>query len=340
MHQDLEKLIESIQKNEKLNSLVRIKNQPSIDFKGLSFPLSSFTLGSEEPTAPTLILTGGVHGIERIGAELCLSLLKTTLEKITWDESFRQLLKSIRLVFFPLVNPAGYFNFTRSNGNGVDLMRNSPVDATEKVHFLLGGQRFSKILPWYRGEVGVVEKENQVLFERFNQDCQKSNCVISIDFHSGFGLKDRLWFPYSKTRQPFEHLAEMHSLTSLFERTHPYHIYQIEPQSEGYLLHGDIWDHLYMEFLKNNKGVYLPLTLEMGSWMWVKKNPLQLISRAGLFNPIKDHRTKRIYRRHHILFDFVLRALHSYPVWAQLGKIDREQQQSLAMKRWYEKEKI
>ena len=336
MHQEIEQLTDLIQRHEKLKSLVQIKNEPSVQFKEKSFPLSSFTMGSTDPTAPTLILIGGVHGLERIGAELCLSLLKTTLEKITWDESLSHLLTSVRLVFFPLVNPAGYYNYTRCNGHGVDLMRNAPVDATEKVPFLLGGQRFSKLLPWYRGLEGVIEKENQVLFQRFEQNCQKSRCVISIDFHSGFGLKDRLWFPYSKTSQPFEHLPEMHSFMSLFEKTHPYHIYQIEPQSKGYLLHGDVWDHLYMEFLKNNSGVYLPLTLEMGSWMWVKKNPLQLISRTGLFNPIKDHRIKRIYRRHHILFDFVLRALHSFPVWTQMDLSLRNEHQKLARGRWYE----
>ncbi len=336
MHQEIQRLTDFIQGNEKLKGLVRIKNDASISYKTKSFSQSSFTFGSMDPQAPTLILTGGVHGLERIGAELCLSLLKTTIEKLTWDESFQHLLKSIRLVFFPLINPVGYYHFSRSNGNGVDLMRNAPVEAQEKVPFLLGGQRFSKRLPWYRGETGVLEQENQILFDKFFEDCGKSRCIVSIDFHSGFGLKDRLWFPYSKTRKPFEHLAEMHSFTSLFERTHPYHIYQIEPQSAGYLLHGDVWDYLYMENLKNNSGVFLPLTLEMGSWMWVKKNPLQLISRTGLFNPIKAHRTKRIYRRHHILFDFVLRALHSFPAWAELNPSLRKQHEQWAQRRWYE----
>ncbi len=335
MHQEIEQLKELIKKNEVLKDLVLIRDKDSVVFKSQSFSQSSFTLGSMDPQAPTLILTGGVHGLERIGAELCLSLLKSTLEKLTWDKSFQQLLTSIRLVFYPLINPVGYYNDSRSNGNGVDLMRNAPVDATEKVPFLMGGQRYSNLLPWYRGHAGVVEKENQILFKKFFENCEESRCIVSIDFHSGFGLKDRLWFPYSKTRKPFEHLAEMHSFTTLFERTHPYHIYQIEPQSAGYLLHGDVWDYLYLQHLKNNSGTFLPLTLEMGSWMWVKKNPLQLISRTGLFNPIKTHRKKRIYRRHHILFDFVLRALHSFPVWADLSPSMRKQHQQMAYDRWY-----
>ena len=337
MHEDIEKLSLFIEKNEKLKSLVRIKNQTSVHFKGQEFPLTSFTMGSTDPQAPTLILTGGIHGIERIGAQLCLSLLKTTLEKLVWDESFHHLLKNIRLVFYPLANPVGYHHFTRSNGQGVDLMRNSPVDATDRVPYLLGGHRLSKYLPWYRGKLGVIEAENQALFDVFNQQAAESLCVISVDFHSGFGLKDRLWFPYSKTRRPFEHLAELHSLTELFEKSYPFHVYKIEPQSDGYLLHGDVWDHLYLEFIKKNRGTYIPLTLEMGSWMWVKKNPWQLISRSGLFNPMKDHRTKRIFRRHHLFFDFLIRALHSYPAWAQMNAFKRQQQETIGIGRWYEK---
>ncbi len=124
-------------------------------------------------------------------------------------------------------------------------------------------------------------------------------------------MRDRLWFPFSNTVRPFDHLAEMHALTHLLEQTHPYHIYQIEPQSKGYLLNGDMWDYLYLDYISKNKGVFIPLTLEMGSWSWVRKNPLQIFSRDGVFNPIKEHRVKRTYRRHHLLFDFLLKASYS-----------------------------
>jgi hypothetical protein len=281
-------------------------------------------------------MTGGVHGLERIGAELCLNLLKSTIENLTWDKSLQHLFTQIRVVFVPLVNPAGYYNFTRCNSNGVDLMRNGPVDATDKVPFLLGGHRISPLLPWYRGKENVIESENSALFKKFNEECGKSEAVVSLDFHSGFGLQDRLWFPYSKMRKPFEDLPEAVALFDLFETTHPYHIYQIEPQSHAYLLNGDIWDHMYTEFKKMNSHPYIPITLEMGSWNWVKKNPLQLISKQGLFNPIKDHRVKRTYRRHLLLFNFILKALFSYSTWATLSPLVREKKFEAALRRWYE----
>ena len=150
-------------------------------------------------------------------------------------------------------------------------------------------------------------------------------------------MKDRLWFPFSYTKKPFDFLPEMKAFSKLFEDTHPYHVYKIEPQSEGYLINGDIWDYFFLELRKiNPEAIYLPLTLEMGSWNWVRKNPLQLFSKQGIFNPVKKHRLKRTYRRHNLLFDFLLKAIYSHPVWSSLDTDDREKFLSLAMESWYE----
>ncbi len=281
-------------------------------------------------------MTGGVHGLERVGAQLAWSLLKTTLDRLIWDRSLQELFQNIRLVTIPLVNPVGYLKFKRSNGNDVDLMRNAPILAVDKTPFLLGGQRFSKNLPWYMGTPNVLEKENQVLHDLFLRSCGESRCVVSVDFHSGFGMKDRLWFPFSYTKKLFDQTAELHALVKLFEQTHPYHIYKIEPQSEGYLLNGDIWDYLYLKKQSlDTNSIYLPLTLEMGSWTWVRKNPLQLFSKQGIFNPMKQHRLKRTYRRHHLLFDFLLKALNSHQVWTGLDPIIRQKHLQSGIHRWY-----
>ena len=150
-------------------------------------------------------------------------------------------------------------------------------------------------------------------------------------------MKDRLWFPFSYSKTPFDFLPETVALTELFEQSYPYHIYQIEPQSKGYLLNGDLWDYLFLEFRKKNKtGVFIPFTLEMGSWNWVRKNPLQLFSRQGVFNPVKEHRLKRTYRRHHLFLDFVQRALYSNSAWAQHDQTAREAEFKVGIKRWYE----
>jgi hypothetical protein len=59
----------------------------------------------------------------------------------------------------------------------------------------------------------------------------------------------------------------------------------------------------------------LPLTLEMGSWMWVRKNPLQGLSSLGRFNPLKPHRHRRTLRRHMPLLEFLLHAAASHRAW-------------------------
>ena len=57
------------------------------------------------------------------------------------------------------------------------------------------------------------------------------------------------------------------------------------------------------------------MTLELGSWLWIRKNPRQLFSRHGIFNPIKAHRIKRVLRRHADLLDFLTRAAFAAPRW-------------------------
>ncbi len=336
MLSDLQKLARLIEKEGYLKETIRWKNIAEVRHRDQSHPIMAFILGSRNPAHPVLFLTGGVHGLERIGAQLAWSLLKTTVDRLIWDRSLRELFENIRLVVVPMVNPVGYYNFTRSNGQGVDLMRNSPVQAIDKTPFLVGGHRFSNKLPWYQGQQGILEKETSALIELFREQTQESRCVISLDFHSGFGMRDRLWFPFSYTKSPFGDLPQMHALAHLLEQTHPYHIYQIEPQSKAYLLNGDIWDHLFLQFKAENKtATFLPLTLEMGSWVWVRKNPLQLFSRHGIFNPMKEHRVKRTYRRHHLLFDFLLKAVNSHEVWSDLVPSSRDKHEQLAIDRWY-----
>jgi hypothetical protein len=336
MLNDLQKLARLIDSESCLKKIIQWKCLTEIEHKDQIHPIMAFVLGSSNPEHPVLFITGGVHGLERIGAQLAWSLLKTTIDRMIWDKSLRELFKNIRLVVIPMVNPVGYCNFTRSNGRGVDLMRNSPINSIEKTPFLLGGHRFSDKLPWYQGQEGILEAENRALISLFREQTLNSRCVISLDFHSGFGIRDRIWFPFSYTKAPFDDLPEIHALTNLLEQTHPYHIYQIEPQSKGYLLNGDVWDHLFLDFKSENKfATFLPLTLEMGSWNWVRKNPVQIFSRQGAFNPMKEHRVRRTYRRHHLLFDFLLRAINSHEAWSNLDHDTRSKHEQLAMGRWY-----
>jgi hypothetical protein len=113
------------------------------------------------------------------------------------------------------------------------------------------------------------------------------------------------------------HFPEMYLLKTMFEQAHPHHGYAFEPQSHQYLLHGDLWDFAYDRTPPHN--LFLPMTLELGSWLWIKKNPRQLFSRAGIFNPIKAHRTARVLRRHVSLFDFLGRVAVAPERWLPRG---------------------
>ncbi len=117
------------------------------------------------------------------------------------------------------------------------------------------------------------------------------------------------------------HLPEMYALKTMLEEAIPHHNYSFEPQSRQYLLHGDLWDHAYDQAPAAN--VFLPMTLELGSWLWIRKNPSQLFSRHGIFNPIKEHRVKRVLRRHASLLDFLTRATYASSRWLPLAEAAR-----------------
>jgi hypothetical protein len=301
------------------------------------FPIVAVTLGNPDPSVPAAGFFGGVHGLERIGSAVVLAFLKNLAGRLRWDRLLHQQLESIRLVFVPVVNPGGMWRGTRANPNGVDLMRNAPVDALERTPFLLGGHRLGAGLPWYRGKAGAeMELEAAALCQLVEEELLSRPFSIAVDCHSGFGINDRIWFPYAHTACPIRDLAEMHALGEIFDQTHPHHRYVFEPQSRQYLAHGDLWDHLYRRAISFPDRMFLPLTLEMGSWIWVKKNPRQLFSRHGIFNPLIDHRQQRVLRRHLAWLEFVARASGSYRHWLPLGS-DREQHQQQALQRWYQR---
>lgn len=302
----------------------------------LSLPVHAITLGNPDPSLPAVGFFGGVHGLERIGAEVALACLRSVVNRLSWDVLLHRQLDMLRLVFMPLVNPGGLWRGTRANPQGVDLMRNAPVDADDRAPFLVGGQRLSAGLPWYRGALGAaMEAESQALCRVVEEELLTRRFSVAVDCHSGFGLHDRIWFPYAHTARPIPHLPEMHALNALLDHAHTHHRYVFEPQSRQYLAHGDLWDHLYLRASEqHSERVFLPLTLEMGSWLWVKKNPRQLFTRHGLFNPLIQHRQQRVLRRHVAWLDFIARAACGHAAWLPQGTA-REQHQEQALARWY-----
>jgi hypothetical protein len=191
-----------------------------------------------------------------------------------------------------------------------------------------------------------MEEESKALCRVVEEKLFPAKIALAVDVHSGFGVKDRLWFPYAHSHKPFPWLAHTHALKELFDQSYPHHFYEIEPVSRQYTIHGDLWDYLFfkkygedLSRLKEDGDIFIPWTLEMGSWMWVKKNPLQIFSKSGVFHPIKPHRTHRILRRHLGLFDFLHRSLLSPEAWSRLEEKGRQKSFHQAVELWYNESK-
>jgi len=314
-------------------------DDPSMPAAGTQrLPLLALSLGCERPDAPAVAFFGGVHGLERIGAQVVLAHLRSLLMRLRWDESLQRQLEGLRLVFMPIVNPGGLWLDSRCNPEGIDLMRSAPVEAIDPVAPLVGGHRLGSFLPWYRGKADApMPVESAALCTLVEQELLGRPFVLSLDCHSGFGLDDRLWFPWAGSRQPYPHLAELQALGDILDQSLLHHRYHFEPQSRQYLTHGDLWDHLAQRAVQRpGGGVFLPLTLEMGSWRWVRKNPRQLLRRDGLFNPLLEHRRERVLRRHLVGLDFMTRAAASWQHWMPVGEAERAALQQRARTRWFD----
>ena len=280
------------------------------------FDIPLVTLGNPDPVLPAIGFFGGVHGLERIGSQVVIAFLHSLVMRLQWDVLLRQQLQKMRMVFMPIVNPGGMWRGTRANPQGVDLMRNAPVHAQNGAAWWVGGQRYSRHLPWYQGALGEpMQTEAQALCEVVRSQLLTHSFSITLDCHSGFGLTDRIWFPFANCARPMAHLPEVHALSAILDQSQAQHQYVMEPQSRQYRTHGDLWDYLYTPHNSASEQVFLPLTLEMGSWLWVKKNPRQLLSKQGIFNPLITHRHNRVLRRHLVLLDFLTRAAFSHEEW-------------------------
>ncbi len=299
------------------------------------FPVHFVSLGNAAQSQPGIIFVGGVHGVERIGSQVVLSFLASILKRLSWDRQLNMLLQHVYLGFIPIVNPCGMVMQRRANGNGVDLMRNSPTIASQGASFLVGGQRFSARLPWYRGQrCQAMESESGAVVEAVKKNLLKRPLSLVLDCHSGFGQQDRIWFPYAHSKQQLiPDLAHVYRLRELFFDSYPHQNYLFEPQTKHYVCHGDLWDYCYQLSL-NQPGVFLPLTLEMGSWRWLKKNPLQVFDSLGLYHPMKPHRVQRVLRRHLVLMEFLMKACFSGPLLSNTQQ--QMHYQFLAQQLWYQ----
>ena len=337
LHRRLSELLAVEQLCRQAGPLLKSRCEAVIDVDNFRLPIVSLTLGDPQRARSCLLLTGGVHGVERIGSQVLIAWLESALERCRWDTHWRQQFdEDIAIIAVPIVNPAGMLRDARCNANAVDLNRHAPIDAEDRVPFLVGGQRLSRHLPWYRGRwEKQVEPEFQALSDIIDRHSRGGDrMMMAIDFHSGFGFRDHIWIPHAYRKQPIDDIGSYMSLKLLWERNFPHHNYVFGPQAMHYLSHGDMWDYFYLRCRERGCRL-LPLTLEMGSWLWVKKHPRQLFSFAGLFNPTVPHRHARVLRGHLLLIDFLLAACRNSAEWLTHGEQDRQMQQ-IAQTLWYQ----
>lgn len=194
-------------------SHIELLHLGDVSVRNAKLPLLAFAMGNPDPACPAIGIFGGVHGLERIGAEVVLAFLHSLVMRLRWDTSLHAQLQSLRMVFMPLVNPGGLALGTRANPQGVDLMRNAPVESQGPVPWLVAGQRISPGLPWYRGPQGqAMQPESDALCGLVTRELLSHGMAMSVDCHSGFGMRDRIWFPFAHTAKPIAHLPEMHEI--------------------------------------------------------------------------------------------------------------------------------
>jgi predicted deacylase len=259
-------------------------------------PIFSFQFGTPDPRVPALLVTGGVHGIERVGTAVAIAFLEHLLARLPWDALLASALSRCRIIVVPLVNPVGMARGTRANGNGVDLMRNAPAHSTGGTP-LLGGQQLSARLPWYMGPPGAaMELETACLVELVERELFSTPFAIALDLHSGFGIIDRLWYPYARTREAPPDQIVVDALERLLDRVLPNHVYRVEQTARAYTIRGDLWDYVYDRRRAVGSGILLPLTLEMG-WGTALRG------------------RRRTLRRHLALLEFLFHLAASYATW-------------------------
>lgn len=270
---------------------------------GFRFPVYALTLGKKSAIRKYPVgLVAGVHGLETVGVRVLLDFLESIFAEPG------HVLKSLKkgkfaIVSIPILNPGGVAMKRRSNPDGVDLMRNSGVDGESAMAFF-GGQKLSPHLPYYRGKSLQPESRTLFAFIREHLFNARSGLIPVLDIHSGFGMRDSLWWPYAGKKEPCPDQNLYERTARILCQDQPGIV--AEPQSDAYTIHGDLWDFLYSEFqVLNRKPRFLPFTLEIGTWAEIKKEPGRLLSRRGLFNPPPESKAETILRYRAFLERFV-----------------------------------
>ncbi len=273
------------------------------------FPIYALEIGTRQAIKKNPVgLVAGVHGLEVIAVQVLLDFLEWAADPRSPDRMRELARGKVGLVALPILNPGGLVLRRRANPAGVDLMRNSGVDAEKAIPFF-GGQQVSSLLPYFRGN--TLQPESRVLFRFIDSYFgQVKNRILPVlDIHSGFGTIDRVWWPYAGKSAPCPDDALFRTLADHLKNRRGHRQYDFSPQNESYMMHGDLWDRLYDEFLAARQAKsarFLPMTLEIGTWTALKNNPRRLLDKKKIFNPTRDRKKQTTRAHREFLRDFLL----------------------------------
>lgn len=217
-------------------------------------PLWRFELGSRDPSAPSVLLTALVHGVEVIGS---VALMETVARLADRTDGF---LDRTRLVVMPIVNPdaladnmdrlrTGRWAYRRCNARGVDLNRNfSPVDRQQHAAHVrptrgwhpMAGSRW-RWSPYFRGPHPLSEPESRAVHDVAEAIAPR----LALGFHS-FG--DLLLYPWAHSRQPNPRALEYGQLARAFLDAMPTPSYRFRQAIDWYPIIGDLDDWLDARF--------------------------------------------------------------------------------------------
>ena len=209
------------------DGMVRIRqldfSSPTRD--GQRYPIYLLEIGKSSAFKRHAVsIVSGVHGLETIGIRIHLDMIKCFLNPKS--SHFSQALAEGKFGIYslPILNPAGVARETRANGRGVDLNRNSGIDAEGALPFF-GGHRLSPALPYYRGR--ALERESRALYRFLREYAWKSGRLhTALDIHSGYGAQNYLWWPYSYSKRRVPHASVFQHMAAELADRHP--LYRIE----------------------------------------------------------------------------------------------------------------
>jgi carboxypeptidase T len=231
-------------------------------------PVWRFDLGTRDPSAPTILITALIHGVEVIGS-------------VALYEAFRgfasELLETNRVVLMPIVNPdacaanldrlqSGRLAYQRRNARGVDLNRNFPPVAGAKSWHPFSGSSL-RLSPYYRGPAPLSEPESRAV---------AAVARLSLGFHS-FG--NMVLFPWAHSRERNPHFSTYRRLGDAFVRGADASPYRVRQAIDLYPTVGDLDDWLDESF-----GT-LAFTVEVGALDRRLFHPLRLINPFCWMNP-------------------------------------------------------